>query len=359
MGQLVFQATLGGQVNLVGPNTASTFNLSVPATTSTLATTSGTETLTNKTLTSPTLTSPNITTALTLTGAAGTSGQVLTSAGTGAAPTWTSASATPGGSTTQVQYNNAGAFAGITGATTNGTALTLTGAILNGTIGATTPDTGVFTTLRATGVASLQSSTDNFIKENAGWVWNSTGTSGGTLRAYIYGNNANTLIGYANGGQFSLTSVGLAVTNSIGVGNTTPSSSGAGIAFPATQSASSDANTLDDYEEGTWTPVAAAVTVNSGTPVYSGTYTKIGRIVYITMAQSGGNITLTGNGTSNFSGLPFTVASASTSNALWSDGSAKTGTVYAYEGGTIIYILEAISSFTNLTTLRISATYSV
>ena len=28
----------------------------------------------------------------------------------------------------------------------------------------------------------------------------------------------------------------------------------AGIAFPATQSASSDANTLDDYEEGTWTP---------------------------------------------------------------------------------------------------------
>jgi hypothetical protein len=39
MGQLVFQATLGGQVNLVGPNTASTFNLSVPAVTATLATT--------------------------------------------------------------------------------------------------------------------------------------------------------------------------------------------------------------------------------------------------------------------------------------------------------------------------------
>src|SRR5882762_11104453 len=31
----------------------------------------------------------------------------------------------PGGSTTQVQYNNAGAFAGITGATSNGTVLTL------------------------------------------------------------------------------------------------------------------------------------------------------------------------------------------------------------------------------------------
>lgn len=38
MGNLVFQATLGGQVNLVGPNTASTYNLNVPAVVSTLAT---------------------------------------------------------------------------------------------------------------------------------------------------------------------------------------------------------------------------------------------------------------------------------------------------------------------------------
>ena len=37
MGQLVFQATLGGQVNLVGPNTASTFNLNVPAVSDTIA----------------------------------------------------------------------------------------------------------------------------------------------------------------------------------------------------------------------------------------------------------------------------------------------------------------------------------
>jgi hypothetical protein len=36
----------------------------------------------------------------------------------------------PGGSTTEVQYNNAGAFGGITGATTNGTALTLVAPIL-------------------------------------------------------------------------------------------------------------------------------------------------------------------------------------------------------------------------------------
>jgi hypothetical protein len=47
----------------------------------------GTETLTNKTLTAPTIASANLTTALTLAGAAGTNGQVLTSAGSGL-PTW-------------------------------------------------------------------------------------------------------------------------------------------------------------------------------------------------------------------------------------------------------------------------------
>ena len=47
MGQLVFQATLGGQVNLVGPNTASTYNINVPAVAGTLVTTGDTGTVTN------------------------------------------------------------------------------------------------------------------------------------------------------------------------------------------------------------------------------------------------------------------------------------------------------------------------
>jgi hypothetical protein len=61
----------------------------------------------------------------------------------------------------------------------------------------------------------------------------------------------------------------------VGIG-TTPNSSASdgvlkisnGITFPATQSASSNANTLDDYEEGTFTPTPTAITVNSGTPVW-------------------------------------------------------------------------------------------
>ena len=61
------------------------------------------------------------------------------------------------------------------------------------------------------------------------------------------------------------------------LGNT--SGSGAGITFPATQSPSTDANTLDDYEEGTWDPNFA-----SGTGTWTSrtaTYTKIGRFVML------------------------------------------------------------------------------
>ena len=80
------------------------------------------------------------------------------------------------------------------------------------------------------------------------------------------------------------------------------------LAFPATQNPSANANTLDDYEEGTWTPTANLVTV-VGTPTYSGTYTKIGRLVTCVIhASSTGSIAYTGNST-NFSNLPFATTS--------------------------------------------------
>ena len=50
MGQLVFQAALGGQTNLVGGNSASTYNLNVPLASDTLVGQATTDTLTNKTI---------------------------------------------------------------------------------------------------------------------------------------------------------------------------------------------------------------------------------------------------------------------------------------------------------------------
>jgi hypothetical protein len=94
----------------------------------------------------------------------------------------------------------------------------------------------------------------------------------------------------------------IALSGNIGIGGATPTASGTGITFPGTQSASTDANTLDDYEEGTWTPsVGGTATYNASS---YGRYVKIGRQVSIQFLIE---ITLLGTGsTSTMSGLPFT-----------------------------------------------------
>ena len=80
------------------------------------------------------------------------------------------------------------------------------------------------------------------------------------------------------------------VATTMGVGGATPAASGAGITFPASQSASTDANTLDDYEEGTWSPsinLLGTLTVTS-----SGWYRKVGGLVTVFL-----NIVVTSNNT--------------------------------------------------------------
>jgi hypothetical protein len=88
------------------------------------------------------------------------------------------------------------------------------------------------------------------------------------------------------------------------------------LKFPASQNASADANTLDDYEEGTWTPIIGGEGGQSGQS-YSGQtgyYTKIGRIVTVTfrvvLTNKG---TITGNAA--IKGLPFTADASGTSHA--------------------------------------------
>ena len=80
-----------------------------------------------------------------------------------------------------------------------------------------------------------------------------------------------------------------------------------GIKFPATQSASADVNTLDDYEEGSWTGTytgsggASGVTYSTNTC----TYTKVGRLVtcqaHVVLSDKG-----TVGGVTKIIGLPFT-----------------------------------------------------
>ena len=91
------------------------------------------------------------------------------------------------------------------------------------------------------------------------------------------------------------------------------------LKWPATVIASSDANTLDDYEEGSFTPIAKDGSGNAaGTSAAVGRYTRIGNIVSIQLEMTVN--TLSGVTTSDsvtIYGLPFTaLAVAGTSGSV-------------------------------------------
>jgi hypothetical protein len=100
------------------------------------------------------------------------------------------------------------------------------------------------------------------------------------------------------------------------VANANISLVGGGLKFPATAVPSADVNTLDDYEEGTFTPVlsfgGASVGITYGAQL--GVYTKIGRVVhysiYVTLTSKGSS-----TGTAAVGGLPFTAANNSVYHA--------------------------------------------
>ena len=113
--------------------------------------------------------------------------------------------------------------------------------------------------------------------------------------------SSNLKFATGNTEKLRITSAGL-----VGIGTNASNANGgilqlsSGITFPATAVAASDANTLDDYEEGTWTPsIGGTATYNH----QNARYTKIGRMVYVS-AIFGVNIIGTGSA-SVISGLPF------------------------------------------------------
>lgn len=118
-----------------------------------------------------------------------------------------------------------------------------------------------------------------------------TGNTSLTLNRIPIGNGVNPFLSYSN-----LTYDG------------TKLSFGGQLQFPATQAASTDANCLDDYEEGTWTPVITFGGGSTGITYTNqvGYYVKIGRFVALT-----GLITLSNKGSSTgnciITGLPFSV----------------------------------------------------
>lgn len=128
-----------------------------------------------------------------------------------------------------------------------------------------------------------------------------TGAGGPSARTILVGDRifaavtAKSLTDIEAGTNFPLlTSAGLVDLSGAAAGQ---------IKFPAAQNASADANTLDDYEEGTWTPADGSGAGLVFTSV-TGRYTKIGRKVVAAWTlkypstADGSNATI--------SGLPFT-----------------------------------------------------
>jgi hypothetical protein len=118
-----------------------------------------------------------------------------------------------------------------------------------------------------------------------------------------------------------------AFASTIGVGGATAAASGAGITFPATQSASSDANTLDDYEEGTWTPASSSGTLSFARAGYR----KIGSKVTVWTVVFNFSDRASANGVV-ITGAPFSVNASfqdlAVGSAMWQHSDRNGGTVY-------------------------------
>jgi hypothetical protein len=122
-------------------------------------------------------------------------------------------------------------------------------------------------------------------------------------------------------------------TGTVVISGTTPSLNG--ITFPATQVPSADANTLDDYEEGTWTPTSS--TGGWTFSIDDAQYVKIGKQVSVWASISN---TGSGNGSQIvIGGLPFSVpANCYAVSVFDTGGNSKTGSyIRANSGGTLAY----------------------
>jgi hypothetical protein len=138
-------------------------------------------------------------------------------------------------------------------------------------------------------------------------LWTSVSTTTASFKWYGGITLAATLTGTGD----------LNLVGSMGVGGATASTSGTGITFPAANAASANANTLDDYEEGTWTPTYVNFTFNAA--AVEARYTKVGRVITANVWIGATSVSCLANATFT---LPFAAVSFSAGSAVSSSASS-------------------------------------
>ena len=160
----------------------------------------------------------------------------------------------------------------------------------------------------------------------------------------------NNITGYSAAGATGTTSTNLVFSTSpsittptlvgdvtLSTGNITQGTAAKGINFTAnTPAAGMTSQLLNWYEEGTWTPSPTNLTV-IGTPTYTGTYVRTGRVVYITLEVAASTSTASTANSTYFTGLPFTIAIDSVINSVGANAvtSPGSGLITKFSGGRI------------------------
>jgi len=162
-------------------------------------------------------------------------------------------------------------------------------------------------------------------------------TLGGTLSNVSLATQVTGTLPVGNGGTGVTTSTGSgnnvlstqpSFGSTIGVGGASASASGAGISFPASQSASTDPNTLDDYEEGSCTITIQDSASNSATMGGGNVfrYVKVGAFVQVSGTLNWTSIaSLSAGSRIQFHGLPFVVNNVGSYRAPAIIGSSASG----------------------------------